>query len=77
MARHLHEVAHQPPLDPPWRPQTNGKVERFHRTLLGEWAHHQPYASETQRQAAFGDWLDWYNHHRPHTGIAGRTQPTA
>ncbi|WP_285498471.1 IS481 family transposase, partial [Actinomadura sp. NBRC 104425] len=57
----------------PWRPQTNGKVERFHRTLLEEWAYHQPYTSETQRQAAFGDWLDWYNYHRPHTGIAGQT----
>ena len=57
----------------PWRPQTNGKVERFHRTLLEEWAYHQPYTSEAERQAAFGDWLDWYNYHRPHAGIAGQT----
>ncbi|WP_435583278.1 IS481 family transposase [Amycolatopsis thermoflava] len=57
----------------PWRPQTNGKVERFHRTVLDEWAYHQPYTSETQRQAAFPDWLDWYNYHRPHTGIGGNT----
>ncbi|GAA2249921.1 IS481 family transposase [Streptomyces ruber] len=57
----------------PWRPQTNGKVERFHRTLLEEWAYHQPYTSDTERQAAFPAWLDWYNYHRPHTGISGRT----
>jgi transposase InsO family protein len=57
----------------PWRPQTNGKVERFHRTLLDEWAYHQPYTSETQRQAAFPDWLHWYNYHRPHTGIGAHT----
>jgi transposase len=57
----------------PWRPQTNGKVERFHRTLLDEWAYQQPYQSETERQAEFGDWLDWYNFHRPHTGIRGAT----
>jgi transposase InsO family protein len=57
----------------PWRPQTNGKVERFHRTLLDEWAYHQPYTSDAERQAAFPDWLDWYNYHRPHTGIAGHT----
>ncbi|MFI0822821.1 IS481 family transposase [Streptomyces sp. NPDC021098] len=57
----------------PWRPQTNGKVERFHRTLLDEWAYQQPYTSEANRQAAFPDWLDWYNYHRPHTGISGHT----
>jgi len=57
----------------PWRPQTNGKVERFHRTLLDEWAYQRPYTSETERQEAFPDWLDWYNYHRPHTGISGHT----
>ncbi|MCP2254244.1 Integrase core domain-containing protein, partial [Prauserella aidingensis] len=55
----------------PWRPQTNGKVERYHRTLLDEWAYQQPYHSENERQRAFGDWLDWYNFHRPHTAIHG------
>ncbi|QLH20370.1 IS481 family transposase [Streptomyces sp. Rer75] len=58
----------------PWRPQTNGKVERFHRTLLDEWAYQQPYTSERERQAAFPDWLDWYNYHRPHTATP---QPAA
>ncbi|WP_157878171.1 integrase core domain-containing protein, partial [Streptomyces torulosus] len=52
---------------------TNGKVERFHRTLLDEWAYQRPYTSDTERQAAFPDWLDWYNYHRPHTGISGQT----
>ncbi|MFD5481760.1 IS481 family transposase [Streptomyces hawaiiensis] len=59
----------------PWRPQTNGKVERFHRTLLDEWAYQRPYTSDSERQASFPDWLDWYNYHRPHTGISG--QPPA
>ncbi|MFD7026540.1 integrase core domain-containing protein [Streptomyces sp. NPDC059917] len=57
----------------PWRPQTNGKVERFHRTLLEEWAYQQPYTSDRQCQEAFTDWIDWYNYHRPHTGISGQT----
>ncbi|MGY4394629.1 transposase InsO family protein [Streptomyces sp. TE12347] len=57
----------------PWRPQTNGKVERFHRTLLEEWAYQQPYTSDHERMEAFTDWLHWYNYHRPHTGIAGHT----
>ncbi|GGV70003.1 hypothetical protein GCM10010294_27600 [Streptomyces griseoloalbus] len=56
----------------PWRPQTIGKVERFHRTLLEEWAYQRPYTSDTERRAAFPYWLDWYNYHRPHTGIDGK-----
>ncbi|CQR65915.1 IS481 family transposase [Streptomyces leeuwenhoekii] len=63
----------QPRWTRPWRPQTNGKVERFHRTLLEEWAYIRPYTSDRERQAAFPDWLDWYNYHRPHTGIDGHT----
>ncbi|CAM5424339.1 IS481 family transposase IS1652 [Streptomyces tendae] len=57
----------------PWRPQTNGKVERFHRTLLDEWAYQKPYTSDHERREAFTHWLHWYNYHRPHTGIAGQT----
>ncbi len=57
----------------PYRPQTNGKVERFNRTLASEWAYAQPYASEAEREQAYYHWLHHYNHHRPHTGIAGLT----
>jgi transposase InsO family protein len=59
----------------PYRPQTNGKVERFNRTLLDEWAYACPYRSETERRAAFPHWLHTYNHHRGHTALAG--QPPA
>ncbi|MCS7476698.1 IS481 family transposase [Umezawaea endophytica] len=56
----------------PYRPQTNGKVERFNRTLLEEWAYARPYASETERRDAFPGWLHFYNHHRGHTALGGR-----
>jgi transposase InsO family protein len=59
-----------------YRPQTNGKVERFNRTLAAEWAYAQPYASEAERTAAYETWLHHYNHHRPHTGI-GDQAPSA
>ncbi|MGY1670695.1 IS481 family transposase [Geodermatophilus sp. SYSU D00710] len=55
----------------PYRPQTNGKVERFHRTMTAEWAFAQLFTSEADRRAAFPGWLHTYNHHRPHTGIGG------
>jgi len=56
----------------PYRPQTNGKVERF-RTLAAEWAYAKPYTSEVEREAAYTAWLHHYNHHRSHTGIGGQT----
>ena len=57
----------------PYRPQTNGKVERFNRTLEEEWAYAETYASEAAREATYPTWLHHYNHHRPHTGIDGLT----
>ena len=68
-----HHLGISPRWTKPWRPQTNGKVERFHRTLLDEWAYQRPHTSNTERQATFPNWLDWYNYHRPHTGISGHT----
>ena len=57
----------------PYRPQTNGKIERFHRTLAFEWAYAHHYDSETARAATYQAWIHSYNHHRPHTGIGGKS----
>jgi transposase InsO family protein len=52
-------------------PRTNGKVERYNRTLLNEWAYARPYRSEAARTRALDKWLHMYNHHRYHTAIGG------
>ena len=53
------------------RPQTNGKIERFHRTMADGWAFKKLYNSESARRAALPAWIHHYNHHRPHTAIGG------
>ncbi|ALC19356.1 IS481-like element ISStpr1 family transposase [Streptomyces pristinaespiralis] len=55
-----------------YRPQTNGKVERFNRTLLDEWAYLRPYTSNTERTDALANFLHTYNHHRCHTALGGK-----
>jgi transposase InsO family protein len=56
----------------PYRPQTNGKIERFHRTLGDGWAYARFYASEAERRAALPGWLHFYNHHRLHSAIGNQ-----
>jgi transposase InsO family protein len=58
----------------PYRPQTNGKAERFIQTLLREWAYRIPYRGSAQRTAALRPYLRFYNHRRPHTSL-GRRSP--
>lgn len=53
----------------PYRPQTNGKIERFHRTLADGWAYARFYGSEAERRDALPGWLHFYNHHRRHSAI--------
>ena len=69
-----HELAVTPKYTRPYRPQTNGKIERFHRTLAAEWAFARHYQSEHARRAALPRWLHTYNHHRQHSAI-GRNVP--
>jgi transposase InsO family protein len=54
------------------RPQTNGKVERYNRTFLDEWAYVRLYRSNAQRARLLPAWLHRYNHHRSHTALGGR-----
>ncbi len=56
----------------PYCPWTNGKAERFNRTLLTDWAYARPWTSNTQRTDAFDDFLDRYNTRRAHTALGGR-----
>jgi transposase InsO family protein len=54
----------------PYRPQTNGKAERFIRTLLGGWAYGAIYRTSAERNAALAGWLDFYNRRRPHGALS-------
>ena len=56
----------------PYRPRTNGKVERFHQTMAREWAHGLSYRSHRQRNQALPHWLDHYNMRRPHSSLGDR-----
>jgi transposase InsO family protein len=56
----------------PYRPRTNGKVERFHQTMAREWAYGLAYRSHRHRNRALPDWLDHYNTRRPHSSLRGR-----
>jgi transposase InsO family protein len=58
----------------PYRPQTNGKIERFHRILLEEWAYIADWTSEHHRTQAFTGFIHFDNHHRSH-GSLGWTTP--
>ena len=57
------------------RPQTNGKVERFNRTLATEWAYARLYRSEADRAATYQAWLHEHNHLRAHHGGIDRLSP--
>ena len=57
----------------PRRPQTNGKVERYHRTLLEEWAYIRPWTSEQQRETGYAGFTHFYNHHRSHGALRWAT----
>jgi transposase InsO family protein len=57
----------------PYRPQTNGKAERFIRTLLERWAYPYTYANERERTAALTPMIDFYNRYRPHRALGGQT----
>jgi transposase InsO family protein len=56
----------------PYRPRTNGKVERFHQTMAREWAYGLAYRSHRERNRALPHWLEHYNLSRPHSSLGGR-----
>lgn len=60
----------------PYRPQTNGKIERFHKTLADGWGYARCYTTEAERRAALPGWLHLYNHHRPHSACGNKPPHT-
>ena len=68
LARHaIHHLTTKP-----YRPRTNGKVERFHQTMAREWAYGLRYRSHNERNQALPHWLHHYNTRRPHSSISDR-----
>ena len=65
-----HQIKHLTTV--PYRPQTNGKVERFHQTMGREWAYGMAYRSHRHRNRALPHWLEHYNERRPHSALGGR-----
>ena len=55
----------------PYTPKTNGKAERFIKTMLEDWAYAVPYRSSSNRRRQLPIWLRHYNHERPHGSLAG------
>jgi transposase InsO family protein len=66
-ARHIKHLTTKP-----YRPQTNGKVERFHQTMAREWAYGLTYKSHHHRNHALPHWLHHYNTRRPHSSLGNR-----
>ncbi|MFT4398403.1 integrase core domain-containing protein, partial [Gordonia lacunae] len=63
----------EPPTDPGRFTPANPGRFRFNRTLNQEWAYAQTYLSDEARAQTYQDWVHHYNHHRPHTGIDGKS----
>jgi len=73
-ACHEHQLRHL--RTRPYRPQTNGKAERFIQTMLREWAYAARYANSAARIRALPGWIDYYNHQRPHGALSHKTPVT-
>ena len=65
-----HQIRHL--TTKPYRPRTNGKVERFHQTMGREWAYGLVYRSHRKRNQALPHWLQHYNTRRPHSSLGNR-----
>jgi transposase InsO family protein len=65
-----HQIRHL--TTEPYRPRTNGKVERFHQTMAREWAYGLVYRNHRDRAQALPHWLDHYNTRRPHSSLGGQ-----
>jgi transposase InsO family protein len=68
----LHERAISHIRTRPYTPRTNGKIERFHQTLMREWAYALQYASSDARREALPHWINYYNERRTHSALGNR-----